>query len=157
MFEWQHHTQSQVNVPPFQDLLDFIDSRAQASESSIPLKKFSKWETSNLKRSFPTSKPVTSFTASHESASQCVLCKPVKHPLYACPKFKSLSHEGKLSTVKAHNICVNCLMKGHFTGVGSAKNHITHYYTQKPSQDQNHLHPHLHRMSLPIKCHQMLL
>ena len=82
MFEWQRHTQPQVKVPHFQDLLDFIDGRAQASESFASLKKSSKGETSNLKKSFSTFKPVTSFATSHESANQCVLCKPEKHPLY---------------------------------------------------------------------------
>ena len=32
MFEWQRHSQSQNKVPHFQELRDFIDHRAQASE-----------------------------------------------------------------------------------------------------------------------------
>ena len=34
MFEWQKHSQSSTEVSHYQDLLDFIDLRAQASETS---------------------------------------------------------------------------------------------------------------------------
>ena len=34
LFEWQRHTQSTVDVPPFQDILDFVDLCARASEST---------------------------------------------------------------------------------------------------------------------------
>ena len=33
MFEWQKHTHEAVNVPHFSSLLDFINMRAQATES----------------------------------------------------------------------------------------------------------------------------
>ena len=33
------------------------------------------------------------------SSSQCVLCKPDKHSLYASPQFKEMSHESKMATV----------------------------------------------------------
>ena len=35
MFEWQKHSQDCVDVPHYQELLNFIDLRAQASESSV--------------------------------------------------------------------------------------------------------------------------
>ena len=35
MFEWQKHSQSSTAVPHYQDLLEFINLRAQASETSI--------------------------------------------------------------------------------------------------------------------------
>lgn len=39
MFEWQKHSQDKMNdVPHYQDLLDFLDLRAQASETSLPPK-----------------------------------------------------------------------------------------------------------------------
>ena len=34
LFEWQKHSQENTGVPPYEDLLDFIDLRAQASEVS---------------------------------------------------------------------------------------------------------------------------
>ena len=35
MFEWQRHTQTINDVPHYQELLDFLNLRAQASETSI--------------------------------------------------------------------------------------------------------------------------
>ena len=83
-----------VNLKPqyliFQELLEFIDCRAQASETSVSLKKTTRGESQPNTKTF--SKPVPSFAASSELTNQCVLCKPEKHPLYACPRFKSLFH-----------------------------------------------------------------
>jgi len=36
MFEWQKHSQGQTEVPHYGDLLEFIDLRVQASETSLP-------------------------------------------------------------------------------------------------------------------------
>ena len=35
MFEWQRHTQTIDDVPYYQELLDFLNLRAQTSETSI--------------------------------------------------------------------------------------------------------------------------
>uniref|UniRef100_A0A1X7UCC9 Uncharacterized protein n=1 Tax=Amphimedon queenslandica TaxID=400682 RepID=A0A1X7UCC9_AMPQE len=37
MFVWQRHCQSHVDVPHYYDILQFIDHRAQASESINPI------------------------------------------------------------------------------------------------------------------------
>ena len=42
MFKWQKHTQTMTDVPPYKDLLDFIDLRAQASETSLQIRKLSR-------------------------------------------------------------------------------------------------------------------
>ena len=85
MFEWQRHSQESIDVPHYQQLLSFIDSRAQAAVSDTP-KRARKGDTSGRK-TFTPSKPVASFTASAETdASKCVICKE-KHPLYVCSKF----------------------------------------------------------------------
>ena len=34
-FEWQKHSQSSTGIPPFQDLLDFVNLRVQASETAL--------------------------------------------------------------------------------------------------------------------------
>ena len=109
LFEWQKHTQTVTDVPHFRDLLEFIDLRARASESTI----------SNTRRTprmeNHSRKTVTTFVASSESSvSHCVVCKYEKHPLYYCPKFKGMSHECKLSVVKGNSLCMNCLKSGHF-------------------------------------------
>ena len=35
MFEWQRHNQDQIDVPPFAELLEFIDLQAPASENTV--------------------------------------------------------------------------------------------------------------------------
>ena len=35
MFEWQKHSHDTTRVPHYQDLLEFLNVRAQASETSI--------------------------------------------------------------------------------------------------------------------------
>ena len=101
-------------MPPYKDLLDFIDLRAQAFETSLSSsRKVVKNEPT--KRSSGPGKAVASFTANSKSANaQCVLCTGEKHPLFACTKFKALPHESKVSTLKEHNLCLNCLNPGHF-------------------------------------------
>ena len=92
MFEWQKHTQGKTDVPPYQELLDFLDLRAQASETSLSSTKRAP-KNEPLKRSSGPGKTVASFTANSKSTtSQCILCT---NPLYACLKFKSLLHEEK--------------------------------------------------------------
>ena len=62
-----------------------------------------------------SARTVTSHaTNTVDSNSTCVACKSGKHPLYYCPKFKSLSHEERRSILKEHSYCLNCLRPGHF-------------------------------------------
>ena len=102
LFEWQKHSQSSADVPPYEELLGFIDLRAQASETSCP-----------THRKKPSNR-VASFTTNTTASSNCVVCKSEKHPIYTCAKFKSLSHDEKMSVLKTNNLCSNCLSSGHF-------------------------------------------
>ena len=112
LFEWQKHSQASPDVPPFQELLGFIDLRAQASETSCTAHKKQPRVDQCLKR--PHGR-VTSFAANSDSAnSNCVVCKTEKHPLYTCTRFKSLPHVDKMSVLNDHRLCVNCLASGHF-------------------------------------------
>ena len=104
MFEWQKHSHESTTVPHYSELLDFINLRAQASES-LP----------SSKRPNPPNKPIASFAANaSETPPNCVLCKTDRHPLYACPRFKPLPHDQKINIVRSKGICMNCLRPGHF-------------------------------------------
>lgn len=108
LFEWQKHSHAEADVPHYQELLDFIDLRAQASEISC---------TTLKKQSQPSRKPrsgVTSFAANSEFDSSCAVCKTENHPLYICPKFRAMSHEEKIQALKVNRSCTNCLGSGHF-------------------------------------------
>ena len=56
---------------------------------------------------------MTTFTANSYSSGNCILCSSERHPLYACPKFKSMSHSDMMSTLRRNNLCTNCLNGRH--------------------------------------------
>ena len=71
LFKWQRHSNESGKVPHYQDILDFLDLRAQFTESL------------NYKvecKGNPT-QHFTSFVASMDNT--CVACKNGKHPLNA--------------------------------------------------------------------------
>ena len=110
MFEWRKTSQNTKTTPDYDDLLDFLDLSALASEtSSSELKKHHSSRQA-------TSKSATSLTANaQEVLVNCSLCKTLKHPLYTCPQFKLLPHDKILSTIHSSNVCLNCLKPGHFS------------------------------------------
>ena len=114
LFEWQKHSQANADVPHYQDLLDFIDLRAQASETSCTAQtRKAPRNDQHIRKS--QGRTVTSLaTTSSTTDNNCVVCKAEKHPLYVCAKFKSLSHEEKISILRSNGICMNCLGGGHF-------------------------------------------
>ena len=128
LFEWQKHTQTETKVPHYQQLLDFIDLRAQASEVSC----------TSLRKPAPSQKKPSSKVAAHattDASSNCPVCDTDKHPLYTCAKFKSMSHGDKLQTIKSNHLCTNCLGKGHF------KNQCKSVHKCKVCQKLHHTPP----------------
>ena len=113
MFEWQKHTQESITVPHHNELLDFFNMRAQASESLPIAPKGS--NPSSIKKQPFFHKPIASFAANASDLSpKCIFCKTEKHPLYVCQHFKLLSHDQKISMLKSNGVCMNCLKPGHF-------------------------------------------
>ncbi len=151
MFKWQRHSQSQTEVPHYHDLLEFLDHRAQASEASTPAtKRQPRMDPPSTRRSGNHSKTVNSFAANCEpSSNHCTICKTEKHPLYSCPKFRSLSHERKITAVKVNNICMNCLSKGHYVAQCKSLHRCrtcqnSHHTLLHKDQREPHLHQPLH-------------
>jgi hypothetical protein len=105
-FEWHRHSHATTDVPHYRELLDFINMRAQASESSVS-NSTRKSVGSDARRAY-SSKSVTSLTANATAidTETCVLCRPIKHPLYACSKFRALPHDKMIATVKANGLCI---------------------------------------------------
>ncbi len=109
LFDWQRHSQKNVDgIPHYQACLEFIDLRAQASESL----------SATPKKQGPQPLKVASFAAINfdSGCNPCILCASTseRHPLYACPKFKVMSHDTKLSTLRENKLCLNCFGSGHF-------------------------------------------
>jgi hypothetical protein len=91
MFEWQRHSQESADVPHFSKLLEFLNLRAQASETSVSHHKGSpRSENPSDRRGNHPSKSVTAFASNTDPSPNCILCGTNKHPLYACTTFKSL-------------------------------------------------------------------
>ena len=110
MFEWQRHSQDHTDVPDYQELLDFLNLRAQASEVSAEKRR--------------TNKPFPSMNANVlPSNTNCVCCAKENHPLYMCSKFRSLPHSSKMELVRTKNHCINCLRPGHITKKCKSLNH----------------------------------
>ena len=112
MFEWQRHSQDHADVPDYQELLDFLNLRAQAAEASAEKKR--------------VSKPINSMVVSATPTDDCIACGQEKHQLYSCAKFRSLSHAGKMSLLRSKNYCLNCLRPGHFVKKCRSLNHCKH-------------------------------
>ena len=74
MFEWQKHTQDLVeDVPGCQDLIQFLDLRAQASETSLSGAQKKHNDPPNPKKSF--NKGIASFHSNLDTGNRnCVLC-----------------------------------------------------------------------------------
>ena len=123
LFEWQKHSSESATVPHYDDLLEFVNLRAQASESLVTPSRGSATLTS--KRPF-SSKPVASFAASASdsiSSPNCPVCRTEKHPLYVCSRFKIMSHEQMMEVLKSNNLCINCLRPGHFVKACKSLHH----------------------------------
>ncbi len=70
---------------------------------------------SHTSKKIPPGGKLPSFTSVSDSTiTSCAICKTEKHPLYACTRFKSLTHDRMVSLLKEHGICMNCLRPGHF-------------------------------------------
>ena len=112
-FEWQKHNQSEADVVSYTDLLEFINLRAQATETLI--------SDPGQQRRVYKGEPYRRNRQTHQQASftvgangNCVICKANKHPLYFCPTFKAMPRERMVSALRASNLCLNCLKPGHF-------------------------------------------
>ena len=114
-FEWQKFSQELLDLPYYGKLLEFLNLRAQASEASATdVKKHPVRVDNNFKKG--ANRQITSFAANTFDVTlfSCSLCKTEKHSLFACPQFKTLPHDKKMSAVKAASLCVNCLRPGHY-------------------------------------------
>ena len=106
-FTWQQTVRDRRGVLSIDELLEFIDCRAQASESVIQLSSDPKHPAMEKKSKARTSYQVT-------TERKCVGCYEAAHPLYATGPFMALSRGKRLAKVRMHKLCMNCLREGHF-------------------------------------------
>ena len=118
LFEWHKHSQEIVSeVPHYKEILDFINLRAQASESLSSFGKKHHHLPSGKQQPQNHHNKVAAFNSVDNEPGtriKCPVCISDRHPLYSCAKFKLLSHDEKVSVLKKNNLCMNCLNSGHF-------------------------------------------
>ena len=96
-FAWQQTVRDRRDVPSIDELLEFNDCRAQASESVIQQSSDHKHPAMEKKSKARTSYQVTTdreYVGFYEAA----------HPLYACGPFMALSHEKRLAKVRKYKL-----------------------------------------------------
>ncbi|XP_072381169.1 uncharacterized protein [Diabrotica undecimpunctata] len=108
------------DIPTYRQLISFLERQCIALESvqfnSLTL------STQSHSRSFAHHSNKKPFTSSFVSATnrtkvtyqggKCVLCSDV-HPLYRCSSFLAKTTQERISLVKRHNLCFNCLGTSH--------------------------------------------
>lgn len=99
---WKLKIGSESTPPNYDDLINFISSRAFALEELSP-------SASNKGR--PAIK-ANNATLSDKSPSQCTLCKK-QHSFNKCPQFLSKSPSQRRELAKKSNRCFNCLGSKH--------------------------------------------
>ena len=93
------------------------------------------------------SKPVAS---SVNLVIKCMSCKSGKHLLYACPKFRALTHEKRMAVLKSSNLCIALSLDmmsriaTHYTVVEGAKSPTICCYARSLSgeshaQEEHHI------------------
>ena len=107
-FKSQRHKQSEIDIASYTDLLEFINLRAQATENLTQ-------DPTNIRR-YQRADPLRRNRQPHshasyaaETATNCIMCKSDKHPLFMCPTFTDMPRDSKVSTMRANNLCLNCL------------------------------------------------
>ena len=82
---WQQTVWKRKDVPPIDDQLEFIDSRAQASESIVP-------HSSDQEHPAMKKKPKVWTSYQLTTEQKYAGCYKAAHPLYTCSQFKALPH-----------------------------------------------------------------
>ena len=139
MFEWQKHSQSSSSVPHFQDLLDFLNLRAQATESNLPDR--------SAKRPRPEThhdrKKTWSVRTQEASTQERVWCaKPKSIPFMPAPSSGQCLMRRSYQPWK-HNLCSNSLCSGHFW------RKCTSLHKCKVCQKPHHTLLHVDQRSIP--------
>jgi len=107
------------SYPKFDDLVKFIEQ--QAEEANDPVYgsigcRYERRESTNREKD---PKPVSSFSSFTENAAQggkrrysCIVCDG-DHRVLFCDKFKGMKLADRISVVKDHRLCENCLIPNH--------------------------------------------
>ncbi|XP_055614961.1 uncharacterized protein LOC129761273 [Toxorhynchites rutilus septentrionalis] len=91
------------------DLIDFIQRRVNVLQH-VSSKQSDIQQLSQFRKT--TNNRVSSHGAFQENRRKCLVC-PEEHPIYQCSIFSRMPVEENEKLVKRHQLCLNCLRKGH--------------------------------------------
>lgn len=103
-FELQHD--SDVDVPIFKDVQNFIEKRIRALENSSSLGAVG----DDKKQTHATPKVTKQVLVA--AKVECGICS-LPHDIVKCPKFKKLTAEERFAAAKEKKICIQCLSSSH--------------------------------------------
>ncbi|XP_062535559.1 uncharacterized protein LOC134204764 [Armigeres subalbatus] len=106
--DWEEYSSSKTTVK-FKDLAEFIQRRVTVLQS-IQAKIIEIPSSAQVKK--PAIRSVSSHGAHQGNPRKCLVCSD-HHPLYLCSTFSKLSPEDKEREIRRHQLCRNCLRKGH--------------------------------------------
>ena len=92
MRDWQRSSRKIKEVPPFKDMLNFLDMQVRDTERSVRDVGKKRPTASN-----PSKRTTKSYTASVEDT--CVACKNDYYPLYGCKSLVAISPDKRMQLV----------------------------------------------------------
>ncbi|XP_058840866.1 uncharacterized protein LOC131696336 [Topomyia yanbarensis] len=136
--DWEEYASTKDTIS-FNDLTAFIQRRVTVLQNIHPKAVEAPAVTSNVKR--PNFRPVASNGASQFNPRKCVMCSE-HHPLYQCSTFSKMPLEDKEREVRRHQLCRNCLRRGHLAKDCSSSSTCRkcqgHHHTQLCASGVNH-------------------
>ncbi|XP_053968812.1 uncharacterized protein LOC128870237 [Anastrepha ludens] len=104
--KWEEEAPTQ-NLPSWDLVANFLERRVRILESvntitAAPTKQVTSRK-NNRSQSFVTTSAI----------KNCVFCNATQHTIFTCSLFLNLSPSLRFQQVKKHQLCINCLKKGH--------------------------------------------
>ena len=94
LFEWHKHSSSSSSVSHYNELPQFANLRAQATEQSIS-EGTKRTPNSEMRKSLDTSRSIQTLAVSitPTTTEPHVICKVATYLLFTCREFRSLAHD----------------------------------------------------------------
>ncbi|XP_062535630.1 uncharacterized protein LOC134204845 [Armigeres subalbatus] len=109
--DWEEYSSTLQNVT-FKQLTAFIQRRVNVLHSINH--KVQEFTMSSSAKKPIVARPIASHGASQYNPRKCILCSE-HHPLYMCSTFSKMSIEDKEKEIRRHQLCRNCLRRGHLS------------------------------------------
>ncbi|XP_055591566.1 uncharacterized protein LOC129743554 [Uranotaenia lowii] len=102
--QWETHHNSK-EVPKYEKVMDFLRDQCLVLQSLL---------SNNAPESEFRRSKITTTHLSSQLRGSCVFCGEPFHKVYQCRRFQHWSVNERLSEVRKHRLCINCLSTEHF-------------------------------------------